>query len=197
MKQDRLCAKCMVGIKAHHRCLWGQGAKRTVMLVSDCPSYNDDFENVPLSGRAGDLLQHILYKLGVDREDLYITNLIKCHPPKDKLPKGPALRDAVCCCLPYLQEEMQEVKPKVIVPMGSLATKILTGHNFITRVDGMTLTMEGGTYVPSPSLSAVLQSPSVEKNVVMALASALTLAGLKLRQRGLGVIFNYELGGLE
>ncbi len=191
------CTRCTLNPDCRSNCLMGRGQEGTIMLVNDCPSYNDDFEGVALSGRAGDLLSHILFKLGFDIEDVYVTNLIKCRPRKDVLPKGGGLKETLAGCISHLHKEIRQVKPKVLVPMGSLVTKELTGNNFITRVDGLLLKTKEGKAVACHGLAAALQSPSLEKNISMAISFALVEAGKQGKTRGKGLIFNYKLGGLE
>ena len=162
------------------------------MLVGGNASYSDAFAGYPFSSEAGDLLDHILFKLGHSRSEIYTTQLIKCSPKKDTLPKGKALEPYSKACWPYLQDEINWVRPKVIVPMGSMAVKAMTGIQYISRADGYPLTAKPHTYVPCYHPNAVLQAPHLEKNIAHALAKAFGLAGMGTKPEGKGLIFNYK-----
>lgn len=196
--RNLMCMKCELCHKAKCVCLWGEGKRGTIMLVSGAATYADSFAGRPLWGEAGDLLDHILFKLGYGREDLYVTSLLKCSPGKAGLPKGKKIKPLVEACMPYLQEEIAEINPKVIVPMGSLAVQALAGITFISRADGYPIQQEARWIVPCHHPSAALQAPSLEKNIAMALAKAFELAGLPVKSRGQGSMYDYkEMGGID
>ena len=196
--RNAYCMGCTLCHKTRLVCLWGEGATGTIMLVTGATTYTDAFHGHSLWGEAGDLLDHILFKLGYGREAFYVTSLLKCSPGKEGLPKGKGLTELVWACSKYLNDEIIAVKPKVIVPMGSLAAKHLAQVNFITRAEGFPLEGCGHHIVPCHAPSAALQAPGTEKNIAMALAKALELAGMPVKSRGEGLIFNYkDMGGLD
>jgi uracil-DNA glycosylase family 4 len=200
--RNPLCRKCELCHKSKKVCLWGQGSSSTLMLISGNATYTDTFRGYPFAGEEGDLLDHILFKLGLNREQLYLTSLLKCSPPKGGLPKSKAVEVLVGQCFPYLQEEIMQVRPKVLVPMGSLAVKFIGGVNFVTRAEGYPLDKDATAFgipvVPCFHPSAALQAPGFEKNVAAALAKACKLAGIETTPTGQGTIYNYkDIGGLE
>lgn len=196
--RNAMCMKCELVHKTRMVCLWGEGKRGTIMLVSGAATYADTFAGRPLWGEAGDLLDHILFKLGYGREDLYVTSLLKCNAGKAGLPKDKKIKPLVDACMPYLQEEINRTEAKVIVPMGSLAVSALTQLSFISRVDGFPIKQGWGWIVPCHHPSAALQAPSLEKNIAMALAKAFELAGLPVKSRGQGSMYSFkEMGGID
>lgn len=193
------CEKCNLHLTCKSPCIMGTGnPKAKVMLVGEAPGYDEDKKGVPFVGVAGQLLDFILYKLGIEREDLYITNLIKCRPPNNTLPKASELKEIVESCKPHLMSEIKQVKPKVVVTLGGTATASLTGVRFISKCEGLVLPMEHtkikavACYHPA----YVLRSPSKESNIARALFKAMTIAGMKLKPKGMETgVFDYEIRG--
>jgi uracil-DNA glycosylase len=114
-----------------------------VVLIGEAPGLNEDREGKPFVGRAGQLLNQWLESIGLKRADVYITNLVKCHPMKN--PATPDVRGndrpptpfEVETCWPIVQEELAIIQPKVLVPLGSPATRaILKSKQTITALRG-------------------------------------------------------------
>jgi uracil-DNA glycosylase family 4 len=95
-----------------------------LMLVGEAPGENEDLEDAPFVGRSGNLLTSILDKAGLKRPNLYITNTVKCRPTKGKYNRPPT-DDEIEACKGVLWKEIQTVKPKIIVTLGGIATKVL------------------------------------------------------------------------
>lgn len=109
--------------KTIHRCIWGRGAPGKIMLVGQNPGAKEDIEGRPFVGPSGKLLQSILKEIGED--NFYITNVVKCFYPKDPT------ESMVENCIPYLIHEILETKPVVIITLGKIAMKALTGKSNI------------------------------------------------------------------
>jgi len=176
--------------------VWGEGNKKArVMLIGEAPGLDEDCSNAPFRGQAGRLLNHILEHLGVIREDLYVTNVLKCRPSNNELPGRRETRDCCVACRPYLDQEIHTVKPRVIVLMGGTALESWYGPKFggITKHEGMRL--PGNIPVVAAFHPAyVLRAPSKEVRLAQALARALKLAGIKVKTSGQeGRMFKYEV----
>ena len=191
------CEKCDLHLTCKTPCLMGVGNKKAkVMLVGEAPGYEEDKSGVPFVGLAGQLLNFTLFKLGVDRDDLYITNLIKCRPPNNTLPKSSELKEIVEKCKDHLEAEIKQVKPTVIVALGGTATSYLTGQRFISKCEGLVFPLKNKKVVACYHPAYVLRSPSRESNMVRALFKAMTLAGMKLNPKGIEAgVFDYEIRG--
>jgi DNA polymerase len=94
------------------------------MLVGEGPGQEEDLQGEPFVGRSGKLLDRLLEEeLGIPRSSCYITNVVKCRPPNNRDP----LLDEIECCRPFLQAQIDIIKPKVIMTLGNFATKTLLG----------------------------------------------------------------------
>ncbi len=117
----RLCPLC----ETRHRVAFGEGNLDTdLVFVGEAPGRDEDEQGRPFVGRAGKLLTAMIEKgLGRPRESVYICNIIKCRPPGNRDP----LPNEVGACLPYLQRQIEIIRPKVIMTLGLPATSTLTG----------------------------------------------------------------------
>ena len=112
-----------------------------IMLVGESPGSTEDQEGIPFVGPAGEMLNAALNAIGWKREDLYITNLIKCYPPENRNPTQPE----IAACFRHLRKEIETVKPKVIIALGSIAANTLIHPDFkITQENGHWFELDGG-----------------------------------------------------
>lgn len=195
MKRNKDCTLCELHTSAYHNpCVWGEGPKRCpLMFVGEAPGFSEDAEGRPFVGEAGKLLNFVLNKLGVLREKVYVTNLLKCRPPKNELPKK-TLPDCVMACWPYLVDELHQVRPKVVVTLGGTATEHMTGKRFITKWEGSVVKAGKQLFVPCFHPAYVLRSPSKEANMGRAIAKACELAGIEIKPKGLEAgMYEYEI----
>ena len=127
------CKKCPLS-ETRTNCVFGVGNKNAdIMFVGEAPGEQEDLSGTPFVGRAGQLLDKFLYAVDIDREDVYIANILKCRPPKNRDPL-PAEEDA---CIDYLREQVRLVKPKIIVCLGRIAAMKLIKPDFkITKEHG-------------------------------------------------------------
>lgn len=198
------CTKCDLHKSCKNPCVWGCGnTDASVMLVGEAPGYHEDTKQTPFVGQAGQLLDHILNKLGVERDDLYMTNLIKCRPSQNTLPKKKdELHEIVSACIPYLVEEVSRVKPAVMVLLGGVPLAQLTKHRYITRCEGMQVEVSPLLFPDVKVVSCfhpayVLRSPSKESNLARALHKAFDMAGIKVTPKGVEAgRFDYEISGI-
>lgn len=115
------CTKCELH-KWRNNVVLGEGKLDSeVMIIGEAPGKNEDLSGRPFVGLAGKLLDRALNEIGVSRNNLYITNLVKCRPPNNRRPK----HEEVLSCLPYLKYEVLFVNPKKIILLGSVASKYL------------------------------------------------------------------------
>jgi len=91
------------------------------MFVGEAPGFEEDRKGAPFVGRAGQLLNAMLLALGLERDAVYIANVLKCRPPENRDPQG----EEVLCCEPYLHRQVKLVSPKVIVALGRFAAQSL------------------------------------------------------------------------
>jgi DNA polymerase len=167
-----------------------------LVLVGEAPGFNEDIEGKPFVGQSGDLLDFILSKMGLSRDRLYITNVLKCRPPKNKLPSAKPLKECLEQCYDYLAGELEIIKPRAVVTLGVTATKSLLGYPFVSKVEGMVFEKDQTkgihwNIVPAFHPAAVLRNPGLEKNLATALWVAAGEAGLKLKAQRFDEVFDY------
>ena len=114
VRRVNACTKCTLAQK-RNRAVPGEGSlDADVMFVGEAPGYYEDQEGRPFVGRAGNLLTELLDSIGLRREDVYITNMLKCRPPNNRDP----LPGEIAACQPYLDEQLETISPKVVVALG-------------------------------------------------------------------------------
>ncbi|MBO4429321.1 MAG: uracil-DNA glycosylase [Clostridia bacterium] len=127
------CGKCALA-STRTTVVFGTGdGTSPLMFVGEAPGENEDKTGVPFVGAAGQLFDKYLVAVGIRREDVYITNILKCRPPHNRDP----LPDEEDACLPYLREQVKAISPKLIVCLGRIAAMRLIDADFkITRDHG-------------------------------------------------------------
>ncbi|MFB6292136.1 MAG: uracil-DNA glycosylase [Candidatus Nanohaloarchaea archaeon] len=136
------------------------------MLVGEAPGANEVEEGEPFVGRAGEELDKVLDKIGVAREELYITNLVKIRPPDNRDPK----RDEIDAWKPLLDREIENVEPDVIITLGNFASReMLDTRQGISSMHGRIFSREGQKIMPTFHPAAVLydrsKEPELEKDL--------------------------------
>jgi uracil-DNA glycosylase len=116
------CVRCPL----HHgrtKVVFGSGnANADLMFVGEAPGQQEDLQGLPFVGRAGKLLDQLLEEVGLQRSDVFITNVLLCRPPGNRDPQ----QDEIDTCKPYLHRKIELIEPKVICTLGNFATKLLT-----------------------------------------------------------------------
>jgi len=133
-KRCSTCVRCPQLAATRHSVVFGAGnADADLMFVGEAPGANEDRQGLPFVGQAGKLLDQLLGEVGLARDDVFITNVLRCRPPGNRDPH-PAEVDN---CKDWLLRTVELVEPKVICTLGNFATKLLRGDpTGITRVHG-------------------------------------------------------------
>lgn len=133
---EQKCAACTACSLADTRtnCVFGTGSRTAKLLfVGEAPGEQEDLSGVPFVGRAGQLLNKFLDAVDIPREDVYIANILKCRPPKNRDP----LPEEENACIGYLREQVRLLRPKIIVCLGRIAAAKLIKPDFrITKEHG-------------------------------------------------------------
>jgi len=155
------CHECRLG-DTRKKTVPGEGNLKTaIMFVGEGPGADEDEQGRPFVGRAGRLLTKILANAGINREEVYITNVVKCRPPENRVPKS----DEAQACKVHLFRQIALIKPKFIGAIGNTATKFLLGNKIdtITRIRGNWFDFEDGIkLMPLFHPSYLLRNPSEE-----------------------------------
>ena len=132
-----------------------------VMLIGEAPGRDEDEQGIPFVGRAGKMLDTALSSVDIDPlEDCYITNIVKCRPPNNRKPSA-AESEA---CMPWLSEQVNLLKPKIIILAGSTAVQSFLGINEpISKIRGQWIEKDNIKYMPIFHPSYLLRNPSKNK----------------------------------
>lgn len=133
-----------------------------VVFVGEAPGANEDKHGKPFVGSAGKRLDELLEHAGLQREDIFITNVVKARPPKNRDPKA----DEVAHHLPWLQAQLQIIDPHVIVPLGRHAMGRFVDGMTITEAHGKTYERDGRMIVPWFHPAAALHNQSLRETLV-------------------------------
>jgi len=131
------CSKCKLW-KTRKNAVPGEGnPKSQIMFIGEAPGYWEDVKGKPFVGAAGKFLDTLLSEAGLSRESVFIGNILKCRPPKNREPS----REEIETCTPYLNRQIRIIQPKIIVTLGNYSTayifsKVTLSFNGITRVHG-------------------------------------------------------------
>jgi uracil-DNA glycosylase len=119
--QAKVCTKCPLS-KTRNNVVFGMGsADAEIMFVGEAPGYNEDKTGVPFCGKAGEILNQLLSSVGLSREEIYITNIIKCRPPNNRDP----LPQEAESCREYLEKQLEIISPEVICCLGRHALRYI------------------------------------------------------------------------
>ena len=136
------CVKCDL-CKTRTNSVPGKGNfKSSVIFVGEAPGRNEDKNGEPFIGVAGKKLSAALESAGVSREDVYITNIVKCRPPKNRIPTSTERET----CQDYLKQEISIIKPKIICILGNTAFNSLLGGSEITKFRGKIVLKDNQLY---------------------------------------------------
>ena len=134
MKEELwVCKRCSLHLTRNQPVLGDGNPCSKIMLVGEAPGRNEDLQGLPFVGKAGKLLDEMLEMVGLNREKVYITNVVKCRPPENRDP----LEEEISACKPFLYRQLSLIEPKLIVTLGrfSLWTFLSRGVR-ITQVRG-------------------------------------------------------------
>jgi DNA polymerase len=160
--QVRGCRRCGLAAKRQHL-VFGEGDPHAqVVFVGEGPGTEEDAQGRPFVGAAGQLLDKIIAGMGSQRSKAYLCSLVKCRPPFSREPG----EDEVAACLPYLEQQLALIQPKVIVALGRLAAQALTGRREgIAELRGQEQRWRGILLVPTYPPSALLQDAALKRPV--------------------------------
>lgn len=135
--------------------VFGEGsAVANIFFIGEAPGLKEDQEGRPFVGRSGQLLTKNLNKISLERKDVYITNIVKRRPPENRDPSPLEIAKFQ----PYLQKQIEIIKPKVIVTLGRFALNFFLPEAKITSSQGKTFVVEGKTIMPMFHPAAALRS---------------------------------------
>jgi uracil-DNA glycosylase family 4 len=161
----RVCTKCRLH-ETRTRAVPGEGDLETeVVFVGEGPGFNEDKQGRPFIGRAGDLLVKLLASIGWRREDVFITNVVKCRPPDNRDPQP----DEIAACAPYLRRQLALLDPAVVVTLGRFSMGTFMPGARISQVHGTVRPVDPETGAASAMVfamyhpAAALRTAAIER----------------------------------
>lgn len=170
------CRRCSLHA-ARTRTVPGQGClSPEIAFVGEAPGADEDREGIAFIGRAGQLLTRMIQAMGLSREDVFIANILKCRPPKNRAP----LPDEMATCMPYLKAQLHVLKPRIIVALGATAARGLLELDIgITRLRGRWFRFEGIDVMPTYHPAYLLRKPAAKREAWADLQDVLARLGRK------------------
>jgi DNA polymerase len=157
------CSRCKLHTLGRRQIVFGVGnPEADLMFVGEAPGADEDQQGEPFVGRAGQLLTKIIEAIDLKRQDVYIANVIKCRPPQNRNPEP----DEVETCELFLFQQIDVIKPKVIVALGTFAARaLLRTLDPISRLRGRVFEYRGAKLIPTFHPAYLLRNPSSKREV--------------------------------
>jgi uracil-DNA glycosylase family 4 len=154
------CKKCVLANERTNTVFSDGDENSDLMFIGEGPGADEDAQGKPFVGKAGKLLTKMIEAMGFARSEVYIANIVKCRPPQNRAP----FKEEAEACIPYLFKQIELVKPKVIVCLGSVSTQYLLKTTVsISKIRGTFVDMNGIQVMPTFHPSYLLRSPNMKK----------------------------------
>lgn len=169
------CIQCPLGFLGRKTVVFGTGnPDATLVLIGEGPGEQEDIQGKPFVGKSGALLTKILDTIGLSRDEVFITNIVKCRPPQNRTPLP--LEMNTCKAL-LLEKQLAIIQPRVICTLGSAALQGLSEKPvFITKERGIPRMLLGVTTIPTYHPAYILRNPTKLQDLVNDVHSAYVLA---------------------
>jgi uracil-DNA glycosylase len=174
------CTRCKLH-KGRTKIVFGTGNPNAdLMFVGEGPGRDEDLSGEPFVGRAGKLLTDMIKAMGLQREDVYIANVVKCRPPENRLPE----KDEIATCSPFLMRQIDAIKPKVICTLGSCSAQtLLQTAQGISKLRGEWFDFRGAKLMPTYHPAYLLRNPAAKPEVWKDLQKVMAVLGLQPKKR--------------
>jgi DNA polymerase len=175
------CTRCTLS-RSRNRLVFGEGDPQAdLIFVGEAPGREEDAQGRPFVGEAGTLLTRIIQAMGLNRESVYICNVVKCRPPQNRDPDP----DEQKTCIPFLLKQIEIIHPKVICALGRVAGKALLGNRFkISRDRGEWQRFKDVPLMPTYHPAYLLRNPSAKRQVWEDIQKVMARMGLEVRKNG-------------
>ncbi len=156
------CKRCKLH-RGRKTIVFGEGnEKATLMLIGEGPGYDEDVQGRPFVGRAGQLLTRIIQSMHLQREEVYIANIIKCRPPQNRNPEP----DEIESCSPFVRKQIDAIRPRVVCALGTFSAQTLLKTTArISALRGKVYNLDNITVIPTYHPAFLLRNPEKKKDV--------------------------------
>jgi DNA polymerase len=170
------CTRCKLS-KGRTKIVFGAGSpKARLMFVGEGPGRDEDLSGEPFVGRAGKLLTDMIKAMGLQREDVYIANIVKCRPPENRQPE----HDEVEACSPFLMRQIDVIRPQVICTLGNTPTQtLLQTTQGISKFRGQWFDFRDTKLLPTYHPAYLLRNPAAKADVWKDLQKVMAVLGLQ------------------
>jgi DNA polymerase len=177
----RDCSRCKLHV-GRTKPVFGEGADDArLMFVGEAPGREEDLAGRPFVGEAGSLLTKIIKAMGLTREEVYICNVVKCRPPKNRDPK----EDEIEACLPFVKQQIRIIGPEVICTLGRISARTFFGQDFkISRQRGRWRTYMEIPVMPTYHPAYLLRNPDAKREVWEDMQKIMKHLGISLKRTG-------------
>jgi uracil-DNA glycosylase len=174
------CTRCKLS-KGRTKIVFGTGSpKAQLMFVGEGPGRDEDLSGEPFVGRAGKLLTDMIKAMGLQREDVYIANIVKCRPPDNRQPE----HDEVIACSPFLMRQIDVIQPKVICTLGNTPTQtLMQTTQGISKFRGEWFEFRNAKLMPTYHPAYLLRNPAAKADVWKDLQKVMVVLGLQLPRK--------------
>lgn len=160
-KEAEVCQRCSL-YKTRTNVVFGEGpANAKIMFLGESPGRYEDIQGKPFVGLAGKFLDKLFDSINLKRSEVFITGSVKCRPPKNRVPTD----EEVQACKPYLEKQIEIIKPKLIVILGNVALKNLLGEKSVSELHGEIIEREGIKYLITFHPAAAMRFPKVREKM--------------------------------
>ncbi len=156
------CTRCVLSETRTHAVPGDGSSTAAVMFIGEGPGQNEDEQGLPFVGRAGQLLDSLLEQVPLRREDVFITNVVKCRPPGNRDPEP----DEVDACMPYLRAQIELIDPRVIVTLGRHSMLRFYPQGKISNDHGRIISLGKRVLLPVYHPAAALRNPRLNETLV-------------------------------
>jgi uracil-DNA glycosylase family 4 len=162
-EEVKACTRCVLHVERKQTVFARGNGSSGLCFIGEGPGADEDAQGFPFVGPAGQLLDKMIAAMGIERDDVYVCNIVKCRPPKNRTPEPEEMN----ACMPYLTEQLSLLEPQVIVALGKTAVQGLFGTaEGITRIRGRWRLYQGRIAVmPTFHPAYLLRSPAAKREV--------------------------------
>jgi uracil-DNA glycosylase len=178
------CKRCPLAFAGRHTIVFGEGdANARLMFVGEGPGADEDMQGRPFVGRAGQLLNNMITAMGLQREEVYIANIVKCRPPQNRTPEP----EEANTCSQFLFRQIDVIRPEILVALGATAaTYLLGGKSSLSSLRGRLHKARGSKLIVTYHPAYLLRDPRQKKEAWADLQIAMAELGLQAPKRPVG-----------
>lgn len=178
----RVCTRCGLHATRTHAVPGAGNAKAEILFIGEGPGYHEDQQGLPFVGRSGDYLSYLLDQIRLKREDVYITNIIKCRAPNNRDP----LPHEIQACRPYFDRQLALIDPLVVATLGRFSMRLFFPGASISRIHGQARIEGGRAYLPLYHPAAALRNPNLRHDMEADIAQLRELRDEMRKRRASG-----------